>query len=252
MQLEGGLLKGGPALGFLLYLLLAATPAAADWLVTRAGARVETKGSWQIKGKLVVFTRADGSLASLRLSEVDLEASRKATEGAKAAAAAPPAPPPPKKKLAVLTDKDFPKAAKEGSKPAEAAEEAKEAAAASQDTKPPGTVSVSSWKRLDRAGGDGIEIQGTLQNNTDQIAAGVAIEVELYDEAGARIATATGVLSTPSIQPRGTVEFRAAFPGVFAFAQAKFDTKGYPLDLSPAPDQAPQPDPSPQKNASPS
>jgi len=79
----------GAALGLLL--LEAAMSARADWLVTREGGRVETKGPWQVKGKLVVFTRAaDSGLASLRASEVDLEASAKATADAKVQAEAPP------------------------------------------------------------------------------------------------------------------------------------------------------------------
>src|SRR3954466_7306493 len=89
--------------------------AGAGWRVTRDGGRVETKGPWQMKGKLVVFTRADdGALASLRASEVDLDASTKATADAKVQAAAPPPPVAPQKKLAVLTDKDFRKPAPAG------------------------------------------------------------------------------------------------------------------------------------------
>lgn len=231
-------MKAKLALVLLGSLLTFASPAAADWLVTRDGGRVETKGAWQIKGKLVVFTQTDGSLSSLRLSDVDLEASRRFTEDAKAEAVTEPAPPPPKKKIAVLTDKDFPK--KEGvSSPEPAAEDAKEPKE-DKDEKPAGpaaTVTVASWKRVDRPASDGIEIHGTLQNNTDQIAAGVAVEVQLFNEAGERTATAPGIPSTPSIQPRGMVEFRATFLGVFSFARAKFETRGYPLDLSPAPDQ---------------
>jgi hypothetical protein len=222
----------------LVGVLLVAAPTAADWLVTRAGGRVETKGSWQIKGKLVIFTQTDGSLSSLRLSEVDLEASRKVTQEAKAEAAAPPAPQPAKKKIAVLTDKDFPKP--EGSSPAKP-----EGDAEKEDDQPASssaTVTVSSWQRLERSTGDGIEIQGTLQNNTNKIASAVAVEVQLYNEAGERVATAPGILSTPSIQPRGTVEFRASFRGVFTFAEAKFETRGWPLDLAPAPDQQPAED----------
>ena len=73
-----------------LLLLAAATPAAADWLVTRTGERIEIRGPWQLKSKLVVFTRVDGSLASLRVSEVDLKASERATAEARAEKDAPP------------------------------------------------------------------------------------------------------------------------------------------------------------------
>src|SRR3954449_11180111 len=80
----------GVALGLLAWGAAAYAPARADWLVTREGGRVETKGPWQVKGKLVVFARAgDGSLASLRATEVDLDASAKATTEAKIRSEAP-------------------------------------------------------------------------------------------------------------------------------------------------------------------
>ena len=112
--------------------------------------------------------------------------------------------------------------------------------------KPQATVTVASWKRLDRPAGDGIEIQGVLQNNTDEIAAGVEVEVQLFNEAGERVATAPGIPSTASIQPRGATEFHASFPGVFSFAEAKIEPKGWRLDLSPAPSQKPTEKPPPQ------
>ena len=86
---------------------LAATGVNADWLVTRAGERVETEGRWQVKGRMVVFTRPGGTLASLRLSEVDLEASRQAT--AEAAEATPPMPSTaqaPRRSTRVITNAD--------------------------------------------------------------------------------------------------------------------------------------------------
>jgi hypothetical protein len=209
-------------------MLMAASPAAADWLITRAGGRVETKGPWQVRGKLVVFTPAAGPLSSLRLSEVDLEASRKATADAKAQTAAVPAPVTPKKKLAVLTDKDFRKP--EGSAPVKPA-----AAAVEHPSAPAGPLAVSSWKRTDRTGGDGIEIQGTLHNTTDDLMIEATVEVQLYNEAGDRIGTAPGVLSSPSLQPASTVDFRASFPGVFAFSEVKFETKGLSLDAGSTP-----------------
>ncbi len=87
---------------------LAASDAHADWLVTRAGERIETQGSWQVKGRMVVFTPPNGSLSSLRLSEVDLDASASATEEAAAAAArpAPPEPAPAGRPARVITNDD--------------------------------------------------------------------------------------------------------------------------------------------------
>ncbi|HYX23225.1 MAG TPA: FxLYD domain-containing protein [Thermoanaerobaculia bacterium] len=239
-------------------LLLASTSstASADWLVTQSGGRVETQGTWQVKGRLVVFTQAGGALSSLRLADVDLPASEQATAEAKEAkvqqADASAAPEPPRKKLAVLTDDTLVRAKKP---PAPAADEAAgdkdkkdgadKADRKDQPAKPVGPVSVASWKRADLPGGRGIEIQGVLQNNSDKIAGNAGVEVQLLNEAGEKVGTALGILNLPSIQPKGMTEFRALFPGVFAFAQVKFETRGVALDLSPRDkmpeDESPQP-----------
>jgi hypothetical protein len=211
-------------LSLLAMVWIAAAPAGADWLVTRDGGRVEVKGTWKVKGKLVVFTQADGTLSSLRLSEVDLEASRKATEESKVQAEKPPAPePPPKKKLAVLTDADFKKATPSPSP--QKAENGQPAA--------PGLVSVSSWQRADQE--DGLQITGMLLNNSDDMVVNAAVEVQLYNEAGDRVGTAPALLTTTSVTPSGSVEFRASFPGVYSFSDVRFEAKGMPLDISPAP-----------------
>jgi hypothetical protein len=216
-------------------LLAAAVPASADWLVTKSSGRVETHGPWKIKGKLVVFTQADGSLASLRLADVDLNASEQVTAAANRIESQDlPMAEAPRKKLAVLTDETLVRARKEPAKADEAGGDKKDAAA-----KPAGTISVASWKRADRTD-SGVEIQGTLQNNTDKIAANAGVDVQLFNEAGQQLASAPGILSTTSLQPRGTTEFRATFPDVFAYADVRFQTKGWPLDISPTPAQKPE------------
>jgi glutaredoxin len=72
-------------------LALSAAAARADWLVMRDGARLETLGPWSVDGKQVVFKDEFGVERSLRLKEVDLEASRAATEDAEAARRPPDA-----------------------------------------------------------------------------------------------------------------------------------------------------------------
>jgi hypothetical protein len=215
------------------------SPAAGDWLVTRAGGRVETKGPWQTKGKLVVFTQTDGSLASLRLTEVDLEASRKATSEAAIQKEKAAAPEPPKKKLAVLTDQSFRKPpAVISATQAPPAEEGVQPVASGTG----GPLTVSAWKRVDLPGSGGVEIQGTLHNTTDYLIVNPSVEVRLYDHAGDSIASAFGVLSNGAIQPRSTIDFRASLPGAFDFAEVKFEPRGLPL----AKPVAPQPeDPAP-------
>jgi hypothetical protein len=222
----------GIALTLLALGAAAARPAHADWLVTRDGGRVETRGPWQLKGKLVVFTRADGSLSSLRAADVDLGASASFTTDAKVQAAAPPPAEAPKKKLAVLTDASFPKAAP----PATAAEKTVD-----KDKKAPapsGPVVVGSWQRSGDDGG--LVIEGTLHNTTGIVVGSASVQVQLYNEAGDRVGEVEGLLASTSIEPNGSVGFRARFPGVFTFADAKFRPQGVPLNLAPPPDPADQ------------
>lgn len=228
------------ALVLLGILAAAGSPAAGDWLVTRAGGRVETKGLWQVKGKLVVFTQTDGSLASLRLAEVDLEASRKAASEATVQKEKTAAPEPPKKKLAVLTDQSF-------RKPPAAISATEAPPAEGAQPVPSGTgggpVTVSAWKRVDLPGSGGVEIQGTLHNTTDYLIVNPSVEVRLYDHAGDSIASAFGVLSTGTVQPNGTIDFRASLPGASAFAEVRFEPRGLPLDARPADPQPEDPAP---------
>jgi hypothetical protein len=217
----------------ILATALLAAPAAADWLVTRDGGRVETRGPWTAKGKLVVFTRADGQLSSLRLTDVDLAASERATAEAvakaKEAAEVKPPPPPEKKEARwVMTDKDFrqapPPPPKDEPKPAE---EETDAAG-----RPRLNVVIESWDRKDLT--DGLEISGTVRNPGDEIAADVGITVRLFDDTGALVATGEGRIANPALGPGEAVTFRATFPGVFTFAEAKFETRGYGLRIKAA------------------
>ncbi len=93
-EAEARVTRVGRILGWLAACGLLAGVASADWLVTRAGERIETEGGWQIKGRMVIFTRPGGTLSSVRLSEVDIDASREATAQAAEAAARPAAPAP--------------------------------------------------------------------------------------------------------------------------------------------------------------
>lgn len=218
---------------------LLATPAAADWLVTRDGGRVETRGAWKVKGKQVVFTGVDGRLASLRLGDVDLKASERATREAAEAALQiieePIADPVAEKKEArwVLTDKDFQRAAPQ---PAEGGAK-EEAAGAEAGRKSP--VVLQTWDRRDLPNRKGVEIVGTLRNTVNEVAADAGVTVRLFDEAGSLLATAEGLLPGPGIAPESTVEFRAAFPGVFTYADVKFDVRGFSLRVK-APAEAPK------------
>lgn len=209
-----------------LLLLAAGAPAAADWLVTRDGSRLETRGPWQVKGKMVVFTAANGTLSSLRLSEVDLEASRVATETAKAPPPEPEPPPKAKEPVLVLTDADIPRARKPPPQP-EAEEEAEEQA---------GTVHVASWSEISEPGSFDVQILGTLRNDTPDLATDLAVTVKLFGDGGALLGEQPARLQTQSLAPGATANFRALFPGLVSFSTVTFEVQGNSMRLqAPAP-----------------
>jgi hypothetical protein len=221
------------ALGTLAALAAAGVPrAGADWLVTRQGARVETRGSWQEKGKLVVFNRPDGTLASLRLADVDLPASRKATREEVEVKAQPPKEPvkPQKKEsIAKLSDKDFRRPAAEPEK-----EPAKEEKPGADSAKKPGTVAVASWERGKSPEDGHVMVSGTVRNMATDQATAVGVTVRLFDETGTLIGQVEAVLTSTIIPGGGTVGFQADFPALFTFAAAKFEPRSLNLAKGPA------------------
>lgn len=237
-----------------LAVLLPALPAKADWLVTREGARVETRGAWTVKGKLVVFQTAAGKLSSLRVAEVDLDASRRATEEAVAAqaqaAAEPEKPAERRKSVRVITDKDVRQAApapeaQPGGEPTgeltgeeAAAEGGEEAASAPGPASGPGLV-VERWDQGNDPEKDHVVITGTLQNASGTMAADVKLKVLIFNDAGILIASSQAALRTGALPPGQKTEFKADFPGYFSFATIKFEPQGRPLATQPKPDEPP-------------
>lgn len=211
--------------------LLAAGPASADWLVTREGARVETKGAWTVKGKLVVFHTAAGKLSSLRVAEVDLDASRRVTEEAVAAqaqaAAEPETAPERKKPVRVITDKDV--------RPAgQPAEEAEEGAAAEGEAEAPGPTSgpglvIEGWSQERDPKEDHVVITGTLQNASGSTSADTKLRILIFDETGTLIASSQAALARSALPAGERTGFKADFPGYFSFATIKFEPAGRPL-----------------------
>ncbi|HKV11175.1 MAG TPA: FxLYD domain-containing protein [Thermoanaerobaculia bacterium] len=207
---------------------LASLPASADWLVTREGAKVETKGPWQVKGKVVVFHLADGSLSSMRLTEVDLDASRKATEEAlraKTEAEAAKAKPAERKApVLVVTDKDV-RHVEPSAAPVGAADEAA-----------PADLAVANWDRAPDPGDGHVVITGTLVNSSSTTTAtGITLNVVLVDEAGNPVGTGQAVLTSNVLPPGQQSGFRAEFPSVFTFSNLKFEPKSVKLETAPEP-----------------
>ena len=215
-------------------LALAALPVNADWLVTREGARMETRGPWKVKGKLVVFETADGKLSSLRVADVDLDASRRVTEEAVAAqaqaAAEPEKEPERRKSVRVITDKDVGQAA-----PIQAAPVAdgEEPAAVTGPAAGPGVL-VETWNQGRDPEKDHVQIQGTVANASSLTAANLKLKVLIYDETGSLMATSQAAVAKAALSPGQKTEFKADFPGFYSFATVKFEPESRQLATRPA------------------
>lgn len=194
----------------------AVPPANADWLVTRDGARVETDGPWEVRGRQVVFTLPNGTLSALRLDEVDLEASDKATAASLAEEAPPPAPE--RRPVLVLTNDDLPRRARSAAPSEEGAETpAEEGDAPADDGEPPrpaSTVAVTSWNAQPSADVSGLELVGVVRNTGSGIAANVTVSVTVVDPEGRTLLETSAFLRSDAIAPGRSTTFRALLPGI--------------------------------------
>jgi hypothetical protein len=211
------------ALAGALAVLLTAGSAQADWLVTRDGARLETKGAWKVDGRRVLFTMPNGTLSTMRTDEIDLDQSALVTTQAKEAPPVPEVAIPVKKEPVLrLTEKDIPPMG------ALAEAEASGTAAKPGEDKDavPSPLEVISWEKTENATGDGLEIFGTIKNGGTNIITTPTLLVAIYDTDGGLLASVDGEVNSPQIQPGKTANFRVAVPGITDFTTAKFDAQG--------------------------
>lgn len=216
-------------------------PAAADWLVTKEGDRVKTDGPWKVDNRLVVFKRPDGTYASIRVSDVDLEASERLTEEMAAAERAPKAAdtqeeePARRKSVMRLTDRDLPpvgrgRGASDETSSGGASDERSSgggaADAAGQDRGELRPLEVVSWRESETSGTGGIEFVGRVRNRSQRTALGVTVLVTLFDPEGEEITDTQAQITAQSLPPGGTAGFRASFPSVFSYARAEFGVTG--------------------------
>lgn len=183
--------------------LIWATVAPADWLVTRDGGRVETQGEWRVDGRRILFTLPNGTLSAMRVSEVDLEASRDATEEAKRPPVAEEAAEKPKPEpVLVLTNKDIPQAAgdstigdSEGEVPSTSGAD----------------LRVVDWSVEE--GNGGVRLVGRLENGTDRAHSGISIRVEVRNDEGETLATSSATVTRETLIAGGITTFEARFAG---------------------------------------
>ena len=210
--------RGG---ALLVALACAGSPVAADWLVTKDGARIETRGPWKVDGRRVLFTLPNGTLSAIRSDEIDLDQSAVVTTEAKT----PPAvrvPKEPVKKEPVLrlTEKDIPPS------PVFDAEGEGENGSKEKAEDPTSALEVISWEKTEMSSGDGVEIFGTIRNNGKNMIVSPALLVAVYDADGGLLATNSGVVNSPQIAAGKTANFKVDFTGFVDFASAKFDAQG--------------------------
>jgi hypothetical protein len=230
-----------------LILLLGPSPLHADWIVTRHGERFEIQGTWQLKGKLLVFTLPNGTLSSMRADRVDIDASKQATAQAKQQAAAPPRAPkaePRRKAVIVLTDKDFKKPLPDVAAPAAGnAASAAGAKATGKDNPPsatgqPSAVEVVGWGRvpINESKANGVELTGTVRNTSQDNLTEVTVVADLFDDNGGLIGRFPAVVDNQQLPPTESSKFHLVANGVVAFAAIRWETTSKGIrSVQPAP-----------------
>jgi hypothetical protein len=217
------------AAALVVVALAAAAPAAADWLVLADGTRVETRGAWERKGRLVVFTSAQGRLSSLRADGIDLEASRRASDAAQAAAerpasAEPAAAAPASRAVRRITNADLPAAsppppAVAGETPAEASGEAA-AAAAGAAAATARELEVRDAAQETHPVDGHLIVRGRLANRSTRTAAAVELLVHVHGPEGEVMATLPAALDVAALSPGAVTGFTAHFLDVYRGASA--------------------------------
>lgn len=245
---------GAVVIGVLLIAPVTALPASGDLLITRDGSGIETRGPWEVRGRLVVFTRADGTLSSIHLRDVDLEASEEATAAAAAEEMEAEETSGPdetaeqgageKESAWVLTDADFTRRLiiEEEEEPGDSTADAAEDAAQNQPTRPP--VVLNYQRQIDEVDRH-VRITGTLANKSRATASSVALEVSLFDEQGDLIEMRRAAVDKTVLTPGAETPFEADFPDVFGFAAVQFRPRSVNLETDegegpriPGPDDA--------------
>ena len=216
--------------GLLTGAILVAPPLHADWLVTADGTRIETRGPWEVRDGMVIFKLPDAGLSSMRLDQVNLEASAHLTEAAKAPP--PPQPEPEPKKVEpvlVLTDADVQRVY-----PTDPSEDPTTDADSQPEDTPAGRLDIANWRHEIEQ--DGIVVWGRLANAGGRILGQIRLTVTLVDADDEVLATTKAVLTTTVLRAAQTSEFRAEFPGIFSFDHVDFTGESFAISTAPQED----------------
>ncbi len=214
-------------LAAVLLHLVGASLLCADWLVTRDGQQIETRGAWEIRGKAVIFTLPNGTLGSMRVKEVDLEASRALEESLAAKHVAPSEEMEEKTPVLVVTDADMsPRALRRGPEDSDSPGEVSDAAPS--PAAPISAVAVAQWERVDEPGELDFEISGTVRNGGSDMALDLKVSISLFDENGQSLVTTIAKVTKDTLVPGESTEFTAGFDSqVSDYDRVEFDVTSY-------------------------
>jgi len=193
---------------------VAAVAPGGEVVVLKGGEVVPLKQPAMRRGNTAYLTRADGTVLSVPLSEIDRDATAAANRPAPPAPAAAPEAPASTPAEAVRTTKDGPKARVRitdadvshplDTTPAGSAEKKDEP----QTSGSPARVELVDYQQ-DRDGGNLI-VRGSLRNSGQATAESVRLTVTVLDEKGQAIDGTTAKLSKGSIESATSVDFTAS------------------------------------------
>jgi hypothetical protein len=221
-----------------IVLVLAGSVAFADVVVLKGGAVINLKKAPEVRGTTVLLTRADGTVLSVRATDIDREATSAARSAPAPAPAATPAPPATLAEAARAA-REVPKARVRISDAdvshSEAAGQAGEAApgeSAPEVDASAGSGRVEVADYTQEKSGDALVVRGTLRNPGATPASNVRMTVAAIDTKGQAIATGEAGVSNGVIAPSSTVAFSVTIPvGARPVGSIRFS----PRWMSPAP-----------------
>jgi hypothetical protein len=215
-------------------LAFLASGAAAAWLVASDGSRIEIDGPWKVEGKLVTFTLPNGTLGSMPITAVDLDASQALADKAAAAKEKTAQEPERPKAVMVITDADVghPNLNSSGDD---------EEGPGSDSSQSPGeepALRVTAWREDLDLSKNAVQISGTLMNPTENPATTIDLAVLLYDDEGTMLERSNARLERPFLNPGATLRFDAEFEETMSFDRVEFEIRSRGFMANPPADES--------------
>jgi hypothetical protein len=209
-------IRGGIA-SALLFAAAAFCFAAGDVVVLQGGARVELQKPPARQGNIVLLTSADGTLLSVRASDIDWKATAAARAAGVSSGKPSPVvtPPPATLAQAAKSGKDGPRARVKltDADVAHAAEEETGSEEKSKKEEPrSATAKLEVVDYSQEKAGTNLVVRGSMRNSGATPAVNTHMTVTAMDEKGEKIASAEAGLSNGLVASGATVAFTATIP----------------------------------------